>query len=262
MECRLGLIQLAAGEDKAENLRAARAEIDRAVRDGAELVILPEMFCLPYETARFAEYAETAGGPAQQMLAAAARENRCWLVGGSICEEENGRYYNTSYVYDPAGNLIAKHRKVHLFDIDIKGGQYFKESDVLSPGEQLTVFDSPWGKIGLAICFDIRFADMAAQMVDAGARLLIYPASFNMSTGPRHWELLFRARAMDGQCYSVGVAPARVEDASYVSWAHSIVVDPWAQVVCDLGTAAQTRVVSIDLDVVNAVRQQIPIGRA
>ena len=242
MECRLGLIQLAAGEDKAENLRAARAEIDRAVRDGAELVILPEMFCLPYETARFAEYAEAAGG--------------------SICEEENGRYYNTSYVYDPDGNLIAKHRKVHLFDIDIKGGQYFKESDVLSPGEQLTVFDSPWGKIGLAICFDIRFADMAAQMVDAGARLLIYPASFNMSTGPRHWELLFRARAMDGQCYSVGVAPARVEDASYVSWGHSIVVDPWAQVVCDLGTAAQTRVVSIDLDVIDAVRQQIPIGRA
>ena len=99
-------------------------------------------------------------------------------------------------------------------------------------------------------------------MVDAGARLLIYPASFNMSTGPRHWELLFRARAMDGQCYSVGVAPARVEDASYVSWGHSIVVDPWAQVVSDLGTAAQTRVVSIDLDEIDAVRQQIPIGRA
>lgn len=262
MECRLGLVQLAAGEDKAENLRRARAEIDRAAREGAELVILPEMFCQPYETARFAEYAEAEGGPAQQMLSLAARENKVWLVGGSVCEVENGRYYNTSYVYNPQGDCVAKHRKVHLFDIDIAGGQYFKESDVLSPGETLTVFDTPWGKVGLAICFDIRFADMAAKMVEAGARMLIYPASFNMSTGPRHWELLFRARAMDGQCYSIGVAPARNEAASYVSWAHSIVVDPWAQVVCDLGTKPQTRVVTIDLDAINSMRQQIPIGRA
>lgn len=260
MECRLGLIQLAAGDDKAANLRAARREIDRAVREGAELVILPEMFCVPYETSRFAAYAEPEGGKAQAMLAAAARDNRCWLVGGSICEVEDGHYYNTSYVYNPEGVCVAKHRKYHLFDIDIKGGQYFKESDVLSPGDQLTVFDTPWGKMGLAICFDIRFAEMAAEMVKRGARVLIYPASFNMSTGPRHWELLFRARAMDGQCYAVGVAPARDETASYVSWAHSIVVDPWAQVVCDLGTAPETRVVTIELDTVAAVRQQIPIG--
>lgn len=262
MECRLGLIQLAAGEDKKENLRAAREKIDRAVAAGAELVILPEMFCLPYETARFAAYAEKEGGPAQQMLSQAAKENACWLVGGSICEEENGCYYNTSFVYDPQGQCVAKHRKVHLFDIDIKGGQYFKESDVLSPGDHLTVFDSPWGKIGLAICFDIRFADMAAEMVDRGARMLVYPASFNMSTGPRHWELLFRARAMDGQCYAIGVAPARNEGASYVSWGHSIVVDPWGKVVCDLGIGAEVQVVTIDLDEIAAVRQQIPLGRA
>lgn len=260
MECRLGLIQLAAGDDKAANLQAARREIDRAVAAGAELVILPEMFCVPYETARFADYAEAEGGEAQQMLAAAARDNACWLVGGSICEEEDGRYYNTSYVYDPQGQCVAKHRKMHLFDIDIEGGQYFKESDVLSPGTSLTVFDTPWGRVGLAICFDIRFADMAAAMVDEGAQLLIYPASFNMSTGPRHWELLFRGRAMDGQCYAVGVAPARDENASYVSWGHSLVVNPWAEVVCDLGTAPETRVVSIDLDLVQAVRRQIPLG--
>ena len=102
---------------------------------------------------------------------------------------------------------------------------------------------------------------MAAAMVDAGAQLLIYPASFNMSTGPRHWELLFRARAMDGQCYAVGVAPARDENASYVSWGHSMVVNPWAEVVCDLGTEPETRVVTIDFDMVQAVRRQIPLGR-
>lgn len=262
MECRLGLIQLHVGEDKAANLAHARQAIAEAVRQGAELVVLPEMFCVPYETARFADYAESAGGPAQAMLAAAARENGCWLIGGSICEEAEGRYYNTSYVYDPAGTLVAKHRKMHLFDIDIKGGQYFKESDVLSPGGGLTLFETPWGKVGLAICFDIRFADMAMAMVDGGARMLIYPASFNMSTGPRHWELLFRARAMDGQCYAIGVAPARDEGASYVSWAHSIVVDPWAQVVRDLGTEEKIEIVTLDLDEIDAVRQQIPLGRA
>lgn len=262
MKCRLGLIQMAVDDDKAANLTRARAQIAEAVRQGAELVILPEMFCVPYETARFADYAESAGGPAQQMLAAAAKENACWLIGGSICEEEDGQYYNTSYVYDPEGRCVAKHRKMHLFDIDIRGGQYFKESDVLSPGGGLTLFDTPWGRIGLAVCFDIRFADMAMAMVDSGARMLIYPASFNMSTGPRHWELLFRARAMDGQCYAIGVAPARDEGASYVSWGHSIVADPWAQVVCDLGTEEKIEVVTINLDVIDAVRQQIPLGRA
>lgn len=262
MQCSLGLIQFAAGEDKMKNLALARSEIERAVEAGAELVILPEMFCQPYETARFAAYAEVTGGPAQEMLRRAARECGCWLIGGSICEEEDGYYYNSSYVYNPQGECVAKHRKVHLFDIDIEGGQYFKESDVLSAGDKTTVFDTPWGKIGLAICFDIRFAAMTAEMLEQGARLLVYPAAFNMSTGPRHWQLLFRARAMDGQCYAVGVAPARNEAASYVSWAHSLVVNPWAEVICDLGTEARTEVVQLDLDEIDAVRRQIPLGRS
>lgn len=261
MKCKLGLLQLVVGEDKEENLRQAEAAIGRVAAAGAELVVLPEMFCVPYETARFPDYAEEEGGAAQTMLARAAKENHVWLIGGSICEREKGYYYNTSYVYDSDGHFVTKHRKKHLFDIDIKGGQYFKESDVLSPGEKTTVFDSPWGKIGLGICFDIRFTKTAMVMVDAGARLLVYPAAFNPSTGPRHWELLFRARAMDGQCYAIGVAPARNEAASYVSYGHSIVVNPWAEVEEDLGTAVCEKVVDIDLDKVNDVRAQIPLGR-
>lgn len=260
MKCRVGLVQMPVTDDKAANLRRARQEIDRAAAAGAELVVLPEMFCVPYETARFPDYAEATGGEAQEMLSAAACENHVWLIGGSICEVEDGRYYNTCYIYDDAGRFVAKHRKAHLFDIDIKGGQYFKESDILSPGQSLTVFESPWGNIGVGICFDIRFADMAAAMVDAGARLLIYPAAFNMSTGPRHWELLFRARANDGQCFAVGCAPARNTAASYVSWAHSIVADPWGRVQRDLGTEAVTEVVTLDLDEIDSVRAQIPLG--
>lgn len=217
MECSIGLIQMAVGDNKKENIETARREIERVAAEGAELIVLPEMFCVPYETSRFPDYAEGENGEAQQMLSETARKLQCWIVGGSICEVENGQYYNTSYVYDAQGNCVAKHRKKHLFDVDIAGGQYFKESDILSPGDKITVFDSPWGKIGLAICFDIRFSEMAAAMIHEGARILIYPAAFNLTTGPRHWELLFRSRAVDGQCFAVGVAPARNPKSDYVS---------------------------------------------
>lgn len=261
MKCKVGLVQMSVDDDKSVNLERARAAIERVSKAGAELVVLPEMFCVPYDTKLFPHYAEKEGGEAQQMLSSAARECGVWLVGGSICEEEDGRYYNTSYVYNSEGTFVTKHRKKHLFDIDIKGGQYFKESDILSPGEAITVFDSPWGKIGLGICFDIRFSKTAMTMVDEGATMLIYPAAFNPSTGPRHWELLFRARAMDGQCYALGVAPARNEAAGYVSYAHSMVVNPWAEVVCELGIEETEAIIELDMDKVHEVRAQIPLGR-
>lgn len=261
MTCHIGLVQMPVTENKAENLACAYAEIKRAADLGAELVILPEMFCVPYVTARFPDYAEQEGGEAQAMLKNAACECGVWLIGGSICELADGKYYNTSFVYNDKGECVAKHRKAHLFDIDIQGGQYFKESDVLSAGNGATVFDSPWGKIGLGICFDIRFTKQAEEMIDRGARMLVYPAAFNLTTGPRHWELLFRARAVDGQCFAIGVAPARNTESSYVSWGHTIVVDPWGVVKEDFGTAAVTQVVCVDLDAVKDVRRQIPLRR-
>lgn len=261
MECRIGLIQMPVGDNKADNLAYAEREIARAAEEGAELVLLPEMFCVPYVTERFPDYAEKAGGEAQEMMAQAAKRYGVWLIGGSICEEEAGRYYNTSFVYNDKGECVAKHRKAHLFDIDIPGGQYFKESDVLSAGEGETVFKSPWGKIGLGICFDIRFTKQADAMIDRGARMLVYPAAFNPTTGPRHWELLFRSRAVDGQCVAVGVAPARNPQSSYVSWGHTLVVDPWGTVQEDLGTDAVTKVVTVNMDTVGEVRRQIPLGR-
>lgn len=260
MDLKLGLVQLCTGDDKADNIRRACAEVRRAAQAGANLVVLPEMFCVPYETARFPAYAEPHGGEAQQALSRIAAETGVWLVGGSVCEvDEAGRYYNTSFVYDACGKEVCRHRKHHLFDIDIKGEQYFKESDILSPGEGATTFESPWGVVGLGICFDVRFPDQAAEMVRRGAHLLIYPASFNMSTGPLHWELLMRARAMDGQCYVAACAPAQNTDASYVSYAHSIVCDPWAGILLDMGTDAGTEVITLDMEKVDEVRRQIPI---
>ena len=127
------------------------------------------------------------------------------------------------------GHQIGKHRKMHLFDIDVKGGQYFKESDTLTPGDQVTVFDTEFGKMGLCICYDFRFPELARLMVDEGAQVIIVPAAFNMTTGPLHWELMFRQRAVDNQVYTIGAAPARDLNAGYHSWGHSIAVSPWGE---------------------------------
>ena len=149
------------------------------------------------------------GGQTWQLLRDTARECCVWLVAGSVPERDGDAIYNTCYVFDPTGTQRAKHRKVHLFDIDVTDGQRFFESDTLSPGQHYTLFDTPFGKVGVAICFDVRFAELFRILALEGAQLIVVPAAFNMTTGPAHWELLFRARALDNQCFLAGCAPAR-----------------------------------------------------
>ena len=181
------------------------------------------------------------------------------LCGGSIAEREGERVYNTSYVFDPEGRQIAKHRKMHLFDIDVTGGQRFFESDTLTAGNSVTVFDTPFCRIGLCICYDFRFPELARLTVDAGAKVLLVPAAFNMTTGPAHWELLFRSRAVDNQIYTVGVAPARDPDASYRSWGHSIVCSPWGDVLMQADETETVRITALDLDRLERVRKELPV---
>ena len=164
---RLAQIQMAVTADKAENLRHAEALL--ASVKGADMAVLPEMFCCPYDNGCFRAYGEAAGGAAYQMLSRAAAENHLWVVGGSIPELDGGRVYNTSYVFAPDGRCAARHRKMHLFDIDVDGGQRFRESDTLTAGDDVTVFDTPWGKMGLCICFDLRFQELSRLMKLAGA---------------------------------------------------------------------------------------------
>ena len=183
-------------------------------------------------------------------------------MGGSIPELEENRVYNTSFVYDSAGRQVARHRKMHLFDISVEGGQTFRESDTLSPGGEITVFDTPWGKMGLCICFDLRFEELARLMALRGARVIFVPAAFNMTTGPAHWELLFRQRAVDNQLFTVGTSPARSESETYVAWGHSIVCDPWGSVLHQCGAEEEISITSLDLHRVESVRRQLPILRA
>lgn len=256
---KIALIQFSVTADKQDNLDRAAAALRQAKENGADMAVLPEMFCCPYENSCFRPYGEEVGGPAWQMLSVTAADTGMYVVGGSIPELEEDRVYNTSFVFDPTGQQIARHRKAHLFDIDVVGGQRFKESDTLSPGNQITTFETEFGIFGLCICFDLRFEELARCMTLRGAKGIIVPAAFNMTTGPAHWELLFRQRAVDNQVFTVGVSPARDEQGSYVAYGNSIAVDPWGTVICRAGSEADILYTELDFKRLNAVRQQLPI---
>ncbi len=256
---KIALLQTPVKNDKASNLSRARESLLRAAEGGADLLALPEMFACPYDTSLFPSFAEEKGGEGQTMLSRAAKETGKYVVGGTLPEREGEKIYNTCFVYDPSGKEIAFHRKVRLFDVDIRGGPSFRESDVLSAGNGITLFDTPYGKIGICVCFDFRFARMADDMARAGAKYIVVPAAFNMTTGPAHWELLFRQRAVDCQVYTAGISPARNEKASYQAYGHSICCDPWGRVLAQAGYGEETLLVSTDPSYVDAVRAQLPV---
>ncbi|MEY8386394.1 carbon-nitrogen hydrolase family protein [Oscillospiraceae bacterium 38-13] len=256
---RAALIQMSVTADKTANLQTAARKLREAKASGADIAILPEMFCCPYDNACFRAYGEEAGGEAQTALSYLAAELGLYIVGGSLPELEEDRIYNTSFVYGRQGQLLARHRKAHLFDIDVEGGQSFRESAVLSPGNAVTTFETEFGTMGLCICFDLRFEELARCMCLRGAKCLFVPAAFNMTTGPAHWELLFRQRAVDNQCFTVGVSPARDEAASYVAYGNSLAVDPWGTVLCRAGAGEEMLCADLDLRRIEAVRRQLPI---
>lgn len=256
---RTALIQMPVTAEKQKNIETACQKLREASANGADLAVLPEMFCCPYQNDCFRPYGEGEGGPAQAALSTLAVELGMYIVGGSLPELAEGNVYNTSYVYGRGGELLAKHRKAHLFDIDVQGGQRFTESDTLSPGNAVTTFETEFGTMGLCICFDLRFEELVRCMCLRGAKCVFVPAAFNMTTGPAHWELLFRQRAVDNQCFTVGVSPARDKAAGYVAYGNSMAVDPWGTVLCRAGAEDVILYADLDLDRIGAVRAQLPI---
>ncbi|TQN65663.1 Hydrolase [Colletotrichum shisoi] len=268
---KLACIQLASGADKATNLSNARAKVLEAARDGAKIVVLPECFNSPYGCDYFPKYAETLlpspptrdQSPSFHALAAMASESGAYLVGGSIPEldGETGKFYNTSLVFSPEGALLATHRKVHLFDIDIPGKITFRESEVLSPGDAVTVVDLPgYGRISVAICYDIRFPELAAIAARRGCFALVYPGAFNLTTGPMHWRLLGQGRAIDNQIYVALCSPARDLGATYHAWGHSLIVDPMANVLVEAEEGEGIVAWELDGNKIEEARRNIPIN--
>lgn len=253
------LLQTKVYDNKEKNIVEAKSLIEKVAKEGADIAVLPEMFCCPYDNSYFKLFSEEEGGLAYTAMSDAAKDNGIYVVAGTIPELSDDKVYNTAYVFNRSGELIAKHRKMHLFDIDIQGGQYFKESDTFTPGKDVTVFGTEFCKMGIAICYDIRFPELSRLMVSEGAEVIIIPGAFNMTTGPAHWELHFRARALDNQVYAIGVSPARDMEASYHSFANSIVTSPWGNVLNKMDEKEGYLIQEIDLDYLKKVRNELPL---
>lgn len=260
MKIKIALCQINVVDNKEKNIENATSMILKAVKQNADFIVLPEMFNCPYSNEKFIEYCEEeTHSPTLSKIAKLANENNTYILAGSIPEKEGSKIFNTSYLFDKNGEIIAKHQKMHLFDIDVKGKIYFKESDTLSSGNKVTLAKTDFGKVGIGICYDIRFPELAKLMAEAGAQILFYPGAFNMTTGPAHWELTFRSRALDNQVYCVGVAPALNKDASYHSYGHSIIANPWGEVIVQLDEQENMEIAEIDLEEIKKVRTELPL---
>ncbi|XP_015173290.1 PREDICTED: omega-amidase NIT2 [Polistes dominula] len=257
---RLALVQLAVGDDKTKNLTRAVDYIEQAKKDRANIVVLPECFNSPYGTSHFPKYAEEIPkGQTSIVLSDAAKKNNIYVIGGTIPERDGDKLYNTCTIWGPDGKMITKYRKMHLFDIDIKGKITFRESDSLTSGNSLTTFEIMGCKIGIGICYDIRFEELARLYRNQGCQMLIYPGAFNLTTGPLHWSLLQRSRANDNQLYVACVSPARGSLPGYIAWGHTQLTNPWGEILHELDSTEDMIVSDIDLKVVDEVRAQIPI---
>lgn len=257
---KVALCQMMVSNNKIENLNRASEMVHKASQRGARMVILPEIFNVPYHPEIMAENAEIFSGPTTALLSELACQNKVILVGGSIPEKDtDGRIYNTSYTFDQQGSLIGKHRKIHLFDIDLPDQISFKESQVLYGGESLQIIRHQDLVFAVIICYDIRFPELARLAALEGAQMLIVPAAFNTTTGPAHWDLLMRGRAIDNQLFVMACSPARNTEASYHAWGHSLVVDPWGRVISEGGIGEEIIEGELDFSIVDKVRRELPV---
>lgn len=256
---KVSLLQMKTAATPAENIIKIKDMLKQAKAEGADMAVLPEMCCCPYENSAFVEFAMERDSDFLKEIAASAKELELYIIAGSIPLLSKGKIYNASFVYDSKGEYVCAHRKTHLFDINVPGGQYFMESDTFTAGKDVTTFNTPWGKMGLIICYDIRFPELSRLLSLEGVQAIFVPAAFNMTTGPAHWEVSFRMRALDNQVFMVGCAPARDMESSYTAWGHSMVTDPWGSILGQMNETEGILTVELDMERVDTVRQQLPL---
>lgn len=259
-ECRfrLAVCQIRTRKTREETLIRAEKMVREAAMGGASVVVLPEMFFCPYRTESFPLYAETADGPSLRALSRWASDYQVILIGGSIPERDGERLYNSCFVFDRDGSLLARHRKAHLFDIDLPDNT-FRESDTFTAGGDYCVFDTDLGRMAVAICFDLRFPEYLRGLARRGAEVILLPAQFTASTGKAHWELLCRARALDNQLYLVGAEAARDPDGPFQCWGHSIIVSPFGEILSEAGEDEEILFADLDLGTIDGLRKQLPV---
>ena len=260
----IAAIQLNSGEHLQENLRAAYTQLEQATHKGANCAVLPENFAWMGHDSKAAEFTEAFGhGEAQHFLQQTAQDLEIWLIGGGqridVNIEGDKRAYNTSLVYNPQGEQIARYDKIHLFDADVSDGQAYLESDTIKAGEHTTLFDTGVARIGLSICYDLRFPALFQSLRQQGADVIVVPAAFTATTGKAHWKSLLRARAIENQLYIIAPAQCGTHPYGRETWGHSLCIDPWGDIIDELGNEPGNILCNIDRQKVADLRQKMPL---
>lgn len=258
---RVALVQVNAGPEIMPNLEQAGLFVRRAVEQGAQLVCLPENVSLMAQgrekiLARVRPEEDHPGVPFFRDL---ARETGAWIMTGTLgCLLPDGRVANRAFVIDPTGAITARYDKIHMFDVDLAGGETYRESATYRPGEQAVVAATPWGGLGLSICYDVRFAYLYRALAKAGASIITVPAAFTVPTGRAHWHVLLRARAIETGCYVLAPAQTGTHDGGRGTYGHSVIISPWGEVMADAGEEPGVILADLDLSKVEEARRMVP----
>ena len=235
----------------------------RAKGEGADMLFTPEM--AGYLDRDRTRAAQTLRAQGDDVVLAAVREAAAreglWIHVGSLPlkgERADGRWANRSFLIDANGDIRARYDKIHLFDVDLATGESWRESSVYGPGEQVVAADTPWGRMGFSICYDMRFPDLYRALTDAGATILLAPAAFTVPTGQAHWHVLLRARAIEAGCFVIAAAQTGAHQDGRTTYGHSVVIDPWGDILLDMGDASGLGLADLDLSRIGDVRGRVP----
>lgn len=260
---RAALLQMTSGIDPAANAATIVDAMTRAKGEGANMLFTPEMAgYLDRNRARAAEtLCRESDDPVLAAVRDAAAREGLWVHLGSLPfkdERTDGRWSNRSLMIDDSGAIRARYDKIHLFDVDLANGESWRESSVYGPGERAVAVDTPWGRMGLSVCYDMRFPDLYRALTNAGATMLLVPAAFTVPTGMAHWHVLLRARAIEAGAFVIAVAQVGAHEDGRTTFGHSLIVDPWGEVVLDMGRTNGLALADIDLSRIEEVRARVP----
>ncbi|KKO62485.1 2-oxoglutaramate amidase [Janthinobacterium sp. KBS0711] len=252
-------VQMISSPSVEDNLATARRLVAQAAAGGAQLVVLPEYWAImgKQETDKLAHAEQPGSGPIQDGMAQMARQHGIWLIGGTLplISGEEGKVLNTTLVYDPQGEPAGRYDKIHLFGFT-RGAESYNESRTIVPGAQVRSIETPFGRVGLSICYDLRFPELYRAMGDCA--LIVVPAAFTHTTGSAHWEVLLRARAIENQCYVLASAQGGLHPNGRRTWGHSMLIDPWGEVIAVLPEGEGVVSGEIDLVFLAGVRESLP----
>jgi len=263
---RIGLIQMTSSSDVNENLTYIEQQTRLLAKQGAKWVVTPENAVVFGNKEDYHNSAEELGdGPIQARISRLAVEQQVWVLIGSMpirrTSAETQGVTTTSVLFNPQGHIVAHYDKLHMFDVDVADGhKRYRESETFTPGNDIVVAETPLAKLGLSICYDVRFPNLYAELRRLGAQILLVPAAFTAVTGKAHWEVLLRARAIENQCWVIAVGQGGHHACGRETWGHSMVISPWGEIIASLEQDAASLIVDIELEQIESVRAAMPIS--